>query len=197
MMNKIVDQQDWKVLLRHVLRQAIDDYIKLQHPSYRQKKYLQETFQDSVDMFFDPEYRFEHIQNDLDEEMSLNDFLEAALDSEKVNIKKLQEHVASEARKYWTKKKMDTIVIPDMFCIEGHAYDVAHTDNETYAVDYESRKLYMSKTQTEANEEQFVKAMCEILCYHLEVRISKRNREDISEGLYRALKANGALRYSC
>ena len=57
-----LDVKDYRLLLGHIIKQAIDDYIKLQHPKFRQKKYLHETFLDAVDMFFDPEYRFAYLK---------------------------------------------------------------------------------------------------------------------------------------
>lgn len=189
-----MDQEDWRVLLRHVLRQAIDDYIKLQHPRYRQKKYLQEAFQNAVDMFFDPDYRFGFIQNDEDTDMSLEDFLIDALDTQRVDTDKLRSYVAESAAEYWREKSMDTIFIPDMFCVEGHVYDVVHKPEGDYFFDYEAKELHINKKQESKNEQDFVLAMCEALCYHLDLRISKRNREEISKGLYRLLKVNNALR---
>jgi hypothetical protein len=56
-----VDEHDYKRLLRAILVHAMDDYVKLQHPKNRRKKYLREAFSSAVDMFFDSEYSMLHL----------------------------------------------------------------------------------------------------------------------------------------
>lgn len=189
-----MDVEDYRILLQNILRQATEDYVKLQHPKYRKKKYLQEAFEDAVDMLFDPSYRFSLLKNEIEQDMSLVDFLCDMVDSNRVKISNLQQFVIDEAKQYWKEKPMNTINIPDMFCIEGEVYDICHEDIETYYFDYDKKELYINKHQTDENEEQFVMAIAEALCYHLELKISKRTREEFSKGLYRALKVNDALR---
>ena len=194
MTDEVLDDEDLRVIYQKILRQAMEDYVKLQHPKYRKKKYLQEAFQNSVDMFFDTEYRFEHLTNHNDQEMSVKEFIEEALNLKRVNLHKIQDHLIEEAKQFWKEKEMHTIKIPDMICIEGVVYDIYQRDEPGYHFDYEAHELYINKKESDANEEQFILAICEAICYHLDIIVSKLNREEISKGIYRTLKINDALR---
>ena len=72
----------------------MDDYIKLQHPKNRRKKYLREAFTNAVDMFFDSEYMMLHLQNGDGSFMSLEDFLKEALNTDRIDIEKLKKHLS-------------------------------------------------------------------------------------------------------
>lgn len=187
-----MDTHDWRLLLRQVLGSAMDDYIKLQHPSYRDKTYLQEAFQNAVDMLFDTDYRLMFIQNSDGEDMSLQDLVDEALDIEDLDTDALRAYVVGAAKNHWEQKEMATINIPDMFAVEGYVYDVVHERGE-YEFDYDNRVLYIDRESND-KEQDFITALFEALCLHLDLRISKRNREEISRGFYRVLKVNDALR---
>lgn len=132
-----IDTQDFSTLLHAILRQGIDDYIKLQHPKFRNKKYLKEAFQSSVDMFFDSEFRFLHIQDGFGENISLKELIQEILSDDRFDLKKIQEHVIEEAREFWETKLIRTIYIPDSFVYDGHVYKIKHHDDGDPLIDYE------------------------------------------------------------
>ena len=125
-MDELIDEQDFSTLLKAILRQAIDDYIKLMHPKYRRKKYLQEAFLNAVDMFFDKEYIMLNFENEEGLDMSLRDFLEAILDTKRPDIKKLQDHVVKSAAEFWKEKHMNVLNIPDTLMVSGYVFKVFH-----------------------------------------------------------------------
>ena len=188
-----IDTEDGKVLLQHILRQAIDDYIKLQHPKYRRKKYLQEAFHNAIDMFFDTEYRFLHIQNDEGDDMSIEDFLRATTNGRRTEIEKLQEYVVEQANEYWDNKDLDTLTIPDTVIAYGNVYSVTHRDEPGYVVDYDKREIHTAKYPTGANQDLFLQAIVELACYHKDIRISRQKREELGHGLFSLLKVNNCF----
>lgn len=189
-----IDFEDWSLLLRNIIRQAMDDYIKLQHPKYRDKKYLQEDFQSAIDMFFDDSYRFLYIQNSDNIDMNLTELLVEAANTDKANPKKIQQWIIEQTKIYWEEKYMETINIPEILCIEGTVYNVLHKEGPEYLFDYDNRELYIDKRSNTENEKTFILAVSEAICYHLDIRISKRNREELAEGFFRTLKINNSFR---
>ena len=57
-------REDWETLLMAILTQAMNDYVKLQHPKYRKKKYLQDAFDSAVKMLFDDTFEFMYLKNE-------------------------------------------------------------------------------------------------------------------------------------
>lgn len=192
----VIDTVDSEVLLRHILRQAIDDYIKLQHPKFRQKKYLQEAFQDAVDMFFDPDYRFMHIKNEDGNDMSLPELLKQANYGRQSQSDRLKAYIVKESKIYWQNKELSALTIPDTMPICGHVYSVIHEDLPGYRVDYESHDLYLNKQQSSDSEETLIQAVTEILCYHEDLAISRVKREKLGKSLYATLKVNNSFRFA-
>lgn len=186
-----IDADDWKILLTNILRNAMDDYIKLQHPLHRDKTYLQEAFETAVEMLFDDDYRMQYVQDYEDQDMSLQNLLNEVLITEDVKVEKLRDFMVLAAKEHWEHKEMNTINVPNMFVVEGHVFTVIDKYGE-YEVDYDEKELYIDLESLNV-EQEFVIALCEILCDRLDSKISKRNREDIARGLYRTLKVNGAF----
>lgn len=190
-----VDHEDWKFLLQGILNQAVDDYIKLQHPGARQKTYLQEAFLDAVDMFFDKSYRFEALQNDFKEDMNIVDFFESLLQSERINIPAFQKHLIKETNKYWDTKEMQVINIPSTLSICGQVYTIEHTDDEGYEVDYDNRIIRLNKQTTEMNQRNLFRSMAEIIADSNELIFSKKTRESLVDDIFSCIKMNAGFMY--
>ena len=203
MMNNVLDVQDYKKLLKMIIHQAVDDYIKLQHPRNRKKKFLLKAYYDAIDMFFDSTYLFEHL---LDEEgipMSPKDLFNTALDTNNFNAKTNQKNIIKQSLAYWKEKHMDTIHIPDIFVINGKNYHVQDvkdcslltmsTTPVPYVIDYDESTVFIDKDNTNANEEKFILAVTEIICYEKDIIISKVKREQFASALYDTLKINNCF----
>lgn len=186
-----LDPDDYKDLLFKIFSQAIEDYIKLQHPSFRDKKYLQESFEAAIDLFFDSEYRFLYLKNELGEDMSLKDMVTILMDNSKADIQKLRDYVISEAVKFWETKIVRTIYIPETFVHDGHVYLVQHTDNEP-KIDYDDKIIYLNKKHDSLSEEEFLKLAIEILFHHEGIPLDE-STEKIGKALFRMLKINSCF----
>lgn len=188
------DPQDYKILLNAILRQAMDDYIKLQHPKLRRKKYLQEAFDNAVDMFFDSDFRLLSIQNDQGEHMSLKELLTEIMDDDRVKLNKLQEHLIKEARSFWETKIVNTLYIPDSFLYDGHVYSITHHNNDVPEIDFHTKIIKIDKDHLATdNQEAFLQVALKIMLYHEDIPMSQKNISILGKGIFKMLRINGCF----
>jgi len=189
----VLDPQDYKVLLHAILKQAMDDYIKLQHPKFRSKKYLEEAFNSSVELLFNSDYKMLHVINDVGERMSLKDMVYALMEDDRVDIDKLKEHVIQEARKFWETKLVRTLYIPESFIYDGHVYAVFHTEDIDSIIDFDKKEIILNRKRNSESEQQFLSAAVDILFYHEDIPAKKETRTQLSKALFRMLKVNSCF----
>jgi len=187
------DPSQYKSLLNAILKQAMDDYIKLQHPKFRTKKYLQEAFDSAVQLFFDGDFKFLHIENDEGGSMSLKDLVTTLLEDDRADVKKLKEHLVSEATSFWETKLVRTLYIPDSFIYDGHVYMVKHTDDPDPYVDFDTKEIYINKHNDSENELKFVQISLKVLFYHEEIASTPKKIEQLGKALFRMLKINSCF----
>lgn len=192
-MADVIDHHDFGKLLAAIVRQALDDYIKLQHPKYRKKKYLIEAYDNAVDMFFDDDYRFSAIQNEDGDDMSLRDMVQTALKSDRVEIQKIRDHAIDQAVAFWDKKEIRTVEIPESLQVNGHVYRVQHQPDPGYKVNYEAKTLFLDKHSGSTQEECFVAATFEIMLHHEDIVLKKNDVKHISKAWFRMLKINNCF----
>lgn len=186
-------REDWETILMAILTQAMNDYVKLQHPKYRRKKYLQEAFDSAVRMLFDDTFEFMYLKNDLGDDMSLPDLLSNFISEKNMDLEKLRTHVISEAKLFWENKLLNVLEIPESFIYDGHVYDTIHTDDEC-KVDYISKSIHIDKDNSNSDTQQvFIKAAVEIMLYHEEIPIAKKNIDILAKGFFRMLKVNSCF----
>jgi len=187
------DPEDYKVLLHAILRQAMDDYIKLQHPKFRSKKYLQEAFDSAVEMLFNSEYRMLYVKNDMGTEMSLKDMVSSLMDDDRADLNKLKEHIIREAKAFWETKLVRTLYIPESFIYDGHVYTVNHTDDFDPTIDFDKKEILINRKRTSESELQFLDLAVDIVFYHEELPAKKDVRSKLSKALFRMLKINSCF----
>lgn len=193
-MSEHIDKGDYKTLLVAILRQAIDDYVKLLHPRYRRKKYLQEAWQDAIDMFFDSNYRMLRLKNEMGEDMSIKDLIAIVLESEQADISQLQNHVIDEAVAFWEDKPVRTIEIPDTVVVNGHVYYIYHTEEDSCTTDLDEKTVTLNKNSKDSeNEERFIQALMELALHHEDITMSKKNVESLSKAWFRILRLNNCF----
>jgi hypothetical protein len=193
-MDNMIDEQDLSKLLSAIVRQAMDDYIKLQHPKYRKKKYLTEAFHEAIDMFFDDTYLFGSIPNEDGFDMSFIDMLKTTLKTEHVDINKIRDHVIVEASSFWDTKVIKTVDIPSTLQVNGHVYNIEHTeDSGSYTVDYDEKILTLNRLPDSTNEETFVEAVFEIVLYHESIPMKTNHIDKLSKAWFRTLKLNNCF----
>jgi len=191
----MIDPSDYRNLLQAILKQAMNDYTKLQHPKLRRKKYLEEAFSNAVDMFFDSDYMLLHLQNGDGSFMSLEDFLKEALNTDRINIEKLKEHVVKESRAFWETKLLNTIYIPDNIIYDGHVYGIMHsTECEDPILDLDSKTITLNKNhENSENQEKFLVSLIKVALYHEDIAISHSKIEKIGKSIFKLLRMNACF----
>lgn len=187
-------EEEYKILLLAILKQAMDDYIKLQHPRFRKKKYLQEAFDSAVSLFFDDEHRFLYLKNNEGDYMSMKDLLSYFVSDKNMDIEKLRTHLIQEGKIFWENKFLNVIDIPESFIYDGHVYSIYHADDDFPVIDYQEKTITMNKDSTNSdNQQAFVKAAVEVMLYHEEIPISKKYIDQLSKAFFRMLKVNSCF----
>ncbi|MBM08058.1 MAG: hypothetical protein CMF69_00540 [Magnetovibrio sp.] len=189
----VPDPGDYKVLLHAILRQAMDDYIKLQHPKFRSKKYLQEAFDSSIKMIFDSSFRFLYLKNEYGEEMSLRDLVSFLMEDDRAQLEKLKEHVIREARAFWETKLVRTLYIPESFIYDGHVYTVNHIDDPDPILCIDTKTISIDKQGGSESEQNFLDMAVKIMYHHEEISANRETREKLSKALFRMLKINSCF----
>lgn len=191
--NDYIDPEDYKTIIKAVLRQGMDDYIKLQHPKFRSKKYLQEAFDSSVEMFFNSNYRMLHLLNEYGEPMSLKDMMTTILEDDRVSGKNIQNHLIQESRAFWETKLVRTLYVPESFIYDGHVYSVYGAEDAQNKVCFAEKEIYINKELGSESELEFVKAAIDIIHYHEDINTAAAGREVIAKSIYRMLKVNSCF----
>jgi hypothetical protein len=186
--------EDYTTLLHAILRQAIDDYIKLQHPRYRRKKYLQEAFDNAVDMFFDKEFKMLYLHDDSGGGMSLKTFLVTLMNDDRIDILKIKDHVINEARAFWETKLVNTLYIPDSFVYDGHVYSIVHHDDPDPRIDFETKFIYVNKdSENTDNQESFIQAVLLVVFYHEDITLAGTKTSQIGKAIFKMLRMNSCF----
>ena len=191
--NDYIDPEDYKTIIKAVLRQGMDDYIKLQNPKFRSKKYIQEAFDSSVEMFFNSNYKMLHLLNEYGEPMSLKDMMTTILEDDRVSGKNIQNHLIRESRSFWETKLVRTLYVPDSFIYDGHVYSVYGAEDAENKVCFEEKEIYINKELDSETELEFVKATIDIIHYHEDIKTAAAGREVIAKAIYRMLKVNSCF----
>lgn len=184
------EMDDRSKLFYHIIYQALEDYTKLQHPSMRRKRYLEEAFCHANDMFFDETFQFLQITNDDGQHMGFQEML-TELFAHTVPIKRLQEYLVTTAKEHWEGRALNTIKIPENVIMDGHCYVVNQEVDEEPHIKFDEKIILLDKTQTDSyNQEEFCRLLIQIVCLHEEVPMSKSNMDKLGRGLFRMLRLN-------
>lgn len=192
-----IDPEDLRKLAVQVFRQALEDYIHLQHPLSRSKKHSREAFSSAVDMFWSPDYHLDYFLDENEMPMALEDFLKLASDRSNLDIESFREYLQAQSKEYWRDKFVNTILIPDIVIVCETPYEIQQIDitaKETYMVDYEKRIIYLDKTLSEANNMRFVTALIEVVCFHEDLRVAKATQKILGQRFYEILKMNNSFK---
>lgn len=185
-------KEDYQKLMSAVLRQAIDDYVKLQHPKHRQRKYEKEAFITAVDLFWDEEYLLA-ILDDESKFHTLKTLCMAASGRENIEIKNLRQAIVAQSKEYWKNKAMNTITIPEQITVAGHVYSVVDNSNEIeFYIDYDN-KLIGLDLESDSAQQTFMKAVVDLTCYHDEIKTSAVARSQLSKALFQMFKVNNCF----
>lgn len=193
---------DWQIILKAVITQIQDDFIRLQHPSRRNQTYLKEAFLSSIAALWDADYEFAEFKNEEDENMSFREVMAIRFGIEnlskdeihKIDLGPLQEECITEAKEYWLDKSLKIVDVPDFFIFDGRAFSTWRHSEES-KVDYEEMIIYLEDLQDEKEfSEAFITLVTEIICYYRDIKIKQETITEIASGLYEALRMNACFR---
>lgn len=194
-----IDPLDFKTVLTAVVGQTVDDYVKLQHPTTRIKKYLQEHYLEAVDFLFDPTYELEYVDNDTHGQMTVKELLTEILnaDEDYPAVQKIQEFAISETKEYWQDRKMAVLDhIPDTVCISGKTFNVQHSYITGYVVNVDELTIQLDKKNSALNQENFFQAVLEAVVLVADLPMKKTLLKLFSKELFWLLKVNNFFSYA-
>ena len=185
-------EDDYEKLLKIVLDAALVDFVKLQHPKNRNKKYLEEALDTSVELFFDPDFRFEYFFDQAypDNKYSLKDALIKLLKTRNISMEKVKQHVVNESVSYWWEKNFHDIKIPNKVNLAGKVFYIVNSKQEK--IDLDNNKLYFASKKIGADR-VFFKLCLKVLIEESELDFTDDQLELFYKYFYLFLKMNDAF----
>jgi hypothetical protein len=183
---------EYKAIIKAIIDNGIIDYVKLQHPNNRKKRYLQEAFVTSVSMFFDKSYVFGIASKNDGKVLNLEGALQIIMDGQIASIKKTQEHLISESIEYWYEKHFQNLAIPKNITIAGKVYFIYYENTEKAYINKEKDLIVLNKESKTADRD-FTKLCLEILLEELEIVLCNYDLENFNKFFYLFLKVNGCF----
>lgn len=187
-------KDDYQLLAEKVLLQAMLDYVRLQHPAHRDRRYLLEAFMDAADMFYDPDYLVGEFVDDAGNPVDLEEFLKVATDRDRTNIPGLHAHLRASSLEHWKPKEKEILIkIPPIFTIKSIPWYTEHHEKPGHEIDFDERIIYLNK-KTPQGQQDFVEAMLDIIWDLLELKVAAKKRKEFAELLYETLVINDNLK---
>jgi hypothetical protein len=187
-------EDDFKKLIKAVFESSLVDYIKLQHSKNRNKKFLEESFKNSVDMFFDKTYRFQHFQ-DLDtltRDLSFLELMECILDRKNIDINKVHSHIIQESTDYWWNKNFHNLDVPATITIGGIVWTIKNSPNNPF-IDYENKRIYSSTNKIDSDK-SFLTLCLKIMIQEANINLSDEEFNKFFKLFYLFLKVNSPFK---
>jgi hypothetical protein len=185
--------EDCKTLIKAVIENAMSDYIKLQHPANRKKKYLQESLIVATAMFFDKSFRFTIFFNSDGTKMSLQDALEYSIGYSSVASVKFINNLLKEMETYWWEKHFQNIKIPNDVSICGRLFFIKQY-TEQQSKEYDNDKLLIFLNKNDKNKDRmFINTSLKIMVDLNEIEISEDDFDKLSKSIYLFIKVNGGF----
>ena len=179
---------DYRQLIKAVIENGITDYVKLQHPLNRSKKYLEEGFLSSIRMFFDEDFRFQAFTSFKDDSpLCTKDLLSIMIGSNDASIQKAQDHVISESINYWWEKNFNDFKVPSKCVIAGKVWFVRNSDK--LYINYDKNQIFLP-VKSQGNDRLFTKACLEILLNEASIELQAEQFENFYKLFYLFLKVN-------
>lgn len=187
-------EDDFKKLIKAVFDSSLVDYIKLQHSKNRNKKFLEESFQNSVDMFFDKTYRFQHFQDSETQtrDLSFLELMERMLDTKSIDINKVHSHISKESIDYWWNKNFHNLDVPTTITINGIVWTIKNSPNNSF-IDYQNKRIYSSTNKIDSDKD-FLTLCLKIMIQESGITISDEEFNKFFKLFYLFLKVNSPFK---
>ena len=183
-------QEDLKKLIKAVIDYSVTSYVKLQHPLNRKTKSQKQDYLRTLQIFYDPEYSFEHfVHEDSNEPMTTSEMISFLLDGASVSMKNTKEHIQSEAYTYWLDKNFHDIKLPQTFSIAGKVWLLKNSPNNVF-IDHDNLRLYFPLRKKGADR-IFFNLVLKIILTDLSIELTSEQFEDLSKTIYLLFKING------
>lgn len=196
-------ETDWQNLLKGIIEQVMDDYVRLQHPSRRDHFYLKEAFCSAIACLWDEDYEIEWPINDKENKIfSFREVLAERFGIEnlskdelhKINMGIIQNECINNAKKYWIDKQLSILEVGDFFVFDGRAFSIWKT-NEESSVDYDNMIINLESIDDPKEQaEAFLKICFEIISYYNNIKIKPEVIEQLSLGWYQVLRMNNCFK---
>jgi hypothetical protein len=193
---------DWQNLLKGVVAQIMDDYVRLQHPTRRTAHYLKEAFLSSVAALWDDDYEFDLFLDEDAKPLTFRGVLAARFGIEnlsvdeihKINLGLIQEECIREAKEYWLDKCLQVVDLPDFFIFDGRAFSIYKTDDES-KVDYDEMIIYLEDgLDVREKNETFIRLTMDIAAYYRDIKVKDEVLDALSKAWYEILRLNSCFR---
>jgi hypothetical protein len=193
MFNDIASNVDYLKIIKAVLDSAAVDYVKLQHPANRKKKSLKQSYIDSIDIYFDKNFKFEHFTDPTNENyhFSTVELLTFLLGTHKIDMKSMQDQLINEAISYWWEKNFHDMSIPNTIVLAGKVYNISHVSKKPF-IDYENNIIHCS-TSKKGADRIFFKLCFQIILKESNIDLSKEQFDEFTKMFYLFLKVNAAF----
>lgn len=183
---------EYKALIKAIIENTMIDYIKLQHPNNRKKKYLQEAYITSIALFFDDSFRFELFVDDNGEALSLDTALKIIVDGNLTSIKNTREHLIRDTIVYWYEKNFQNLNLPKTINIAGKTYFICNKSNTEAYIDKQKYIIYLDFNKKESDRD-FTKLCLDLILSESEILIKTNDLENLNKYFYLFLKMNGCF----
>jgi hypothetical protein len=192
-----IDAADLRTLLIGIVNQALEDYQKLQHPTNRVKKYLQEDYLTAFDFLFDDEFELAYLPNGTNGNMSVHELLCEVLDTDSPNIEMLRNYAVKTTKEYWEGRKLAVLDhIPDTVCVSGRTFNVHHAYITGYDIDIDENTITLDKENSEENQKNFLQAMLEAILLLQDLEFKRSILKVLAKDLHWVLKVNNCFSYA-
>ena len=183
--------EDYKRIVKAVVDSAITDYVKLSHPKNRNKKYLQQSFLNSIQMFFDEDYRLESFTSLTTEKpLTTKELVSILISRRDVSMEKTRQYVVDQSIRYWWEKNFHDVSIPSSINIYGKIYSI-HSATTEY-IDYDLNKIYFP-IKTSGSDRIFFKLCLKLILAESQIELSQEDFEQLHKVFYLFIKINNAF----
>lgn len=183
--------EDYKRIVKAVIESSITDYVKLAHPKNRNKRYLEQTFLNAIEVFFDDSYEFEAFVSIIDQEpLSTKDLISIMISNSGVSMNKTRQHVINESIKYWWEKNFNDISIPSSINIFGKVYFIHNASTEH--IDLDKNKIFLPIKRT-GSDRIFFKLCLKVILIESGIQLEEETFNKLHKVFYLFLKINNAF----
>ena len=183
--------EDYKRIVKAVIDSSITDYVKLAHPKNRNKRYLEQTFLNAIEVFFDDSYKFEAFVSIVDQTpLSTKDLISIMISNSGVSMDKTRQHVINESIKYWWEKNFNDISIPSSINIFGKVYFIHNASTEH--IDLDKNKIFLPIKKT-GSDRIFFKLCLKVILIESGIELEEETFNKLHKVFYLFLKINNAF----